>query len=197
MKKFFISIFLIVTLSGMAPGNIVNEPFGYVAFCYQNKEDINCNNQTDVLSSIHVNFKELQKVNDEVNRINQITDEDNYGIREVWRYPNETGGDCEDFALLKKKMLYDLGYPADSLTLASVKITTNQLHAVLLVSTIEGVFVLDNLTSEIKNIEKSEYKYEKVQSRYRSWVWQSFKGIEDIEKIKNINPYWRVLTKGK
>ncbi|MNS02628.1 hypothetical protein D3C86_309950 [compost metagenome] len=70
---------------------------------------------------------------------------------DYWTIPRAAGrakpvGDCEDFALTKREQLLALGVPADALSIALVTTRTGLSHAVLLVATDEGEYVLDNLS---------------------------------------------------
>lgn len=70
---------------------------------------------------------------------------------DYWTIPRAKGrarpvGDCEDFALAKREQLLALGVPAEALSIALVTTRTGLSHAVLLVATDEGEYVLDNLS---------------------------------------------------
>ena len=52
-------------------------------------------------------------------------------------------GDCEDFALGYYCLLWDLGWPAERLSLATCLLYSGQMHCVLLAETENGTFVLD------------------------------------------------------
>lgn len=92
-------------------------------------------------------FKEIEDINTWVNaHIQPITDLAHFGIKERWSIPT-THGDCEDFALLKRKLLIARGYPPESLliTIVSNFAEGGEGHAVLTARTSEGDFVLDNI----------------------------------------------------
>ncbi len=44
-------------------------------------------------------------------RVRAADDIDQYGSREFWAYPQAGYGDCEDFALEKRRRLIALGWP--------------------------------------------------------------------------------------
>ena len=83
------------------------------------------------------------------------------------------GGDCEDLALLKQKMLEQRGWPAEALTIAVVREWNGAGHAVLVVSTDKGDLVLDNKTWKIESWTETPYTWVKRQSRKRPYVWVS------------------------
>ena len=71
------------------------------------------------------------------------TDLIQYCVPEFWvkagRY-----GDCEDYALLKRKLLLEQGWPSDKLGLCVCYMPTGEGHCVLWVETDKGSFILDN-----------------------------------------------------
>ena len=70
-------------------------------------------------------------------------------------------GDCENFALLKRKLLAEKGVPLGAMRVCVGQIRRrgrSQGHAVLHIVTDRGDYVLDNLTDEIVPWEKSRVK---------------------------------------
>jgi len=93
----------------------------------------------------------LARINNEVNsEVTFIPDWENSGLEEIWSFPVDCTGDCEDYALEKRQRLVEAGLPSASLTIA-IAFHEVQLfpHAVLLAETTSGTFVLDNLYDEI------------------------------------------------
>ena len=93
---------------------------------------------------------------------------------DLWDYPDDGKGDCEDFSLLKRKQLINAGVAIENLSLAVVRDTTDNGHAVLLVRTDRGEFVLDNQTNEIKPWNQTNYRFIKQQSRTNPNEWEKF-----------------------
>lgn len=96
-------------------------------------------------------MKLLNKVNQQVNRdVRKANDSDLYGQEEYWALPRlvdgKLYGDCEDFALEKRRQLIAAGVPESSLSLAVAITARGEGHAVLMVSLKSGDWVLDNLT---------------------------------------------------
>src|SRR5262249_2509358 len=55
-------------------------------------------------------WRDLQEVNTWVNSaIKPMTDMDHWGVVEKWSYPDDGYGDCEDYVLLKRRMLIQAG----------------------------------------------------------------------------------------
>lgn len=106
-----------------------------------------------------------RKVNRQVNqKVKSIADSVQYGAKEVWTLPTRTGGDCEDYALLKKHDLIAKGLPAQHLLLATVFGPRTGSHAVLILRLAEGDYVLDNMTDQIRLWNETGYTFLRVQS---------------------------------
>jgi predicted transglutaminase-like cysteine proteinase len=80
-------------------------------------------------------------------------------------------GDCEDYAITKRDQLMRRGWPSGALLVALARIRGGQQHAVLVVRTTSGDFVLDNLRAGIKPWDRTGYRYDKIQSPTATWVW--------------------------
>ncbi len=76
--------------------------------------------------------------------------------------------DCEDFALLKRRMLIQRGFSAADLLMTVVRKPDGEGHAVLTLRTAEGDFVLDNLASDVKPWFATPYSFVKRQSSYNA-----------------------------
>lgn len=102
--------------------------------------------------------------------VEPVTDYEYYKKEEHWTYPQRYG-DCEDYALLKRYMLMQKGWPASSLLITVVRQQNGDGHAVLTVRTDRADYVLDNLKSKIKSWNKTKYRYLKRQSADHSGRW--------------------------
>ena len=100
-----------------------------------------------------------------------MTDLDNFGTEEFWTYP-VTKGDCEDYALLKRKTLQERGFPLSSLLVTVVYDADGGGHAVLTVVTDKGDFILDNQEEDVLRWQDAELTYLKRQSAYNPNVWE-------------------------
>lgn len=103
------------------------------------------------------------------------TDEVVWGVEERWVRPfsqfRSRVGDCEDYALEKRAALLEAGVPADRLRMAVVWSRSTGVHAVLVVRTAEGDFVLDNAVSEIRRVDGTGYEWRSVQSGAHLLSW--------------------------
>jgi predicted transglutaminase-like cysteine proteinase len=152
-------------------------PVGYVMFCAANKSECAPYSMGEKMSSSRLGmtpdrWNMLYQVNTHVNaKIKPVSDQELYGEAEVWTYPN-IAGDCEDFVLMKKRALENLGVPAKNLQITVVLDERNEGHAVLTVSTNEGDYILDNRRNDILLWNDTNYTFLKRQSARnpRQWV---------------------------
>ena len=86
--------------------------------------------------------------------------------------PSDGHGDCEDYVLLKRRMLMRAGWPREALLITVVRDKKGDGHAVLTVKTNRGEFILDNQESEILSWDKTGYRFVKrqAQSDPNEWV---------------------------
>jgi predicted transglutaminase-like cysteine proteinase len=116
------------------------------------------------------------EVNAAVNSlVRPVTDMEMWGKEEVWSYPSNKG-DCEDYVLLKRKLLMKSGIAENNLLITVVRQMDGSGHAVLTVRTDRGDFILDNLQGEVKLWSATNYAFLKRQSDANSGRWI---GVED------------------
>jgi predicted transglutaminase-like cysteine proteinase len=151
----------------------VMAPPAFVDFCRREPQE--CQHVGPVRRSVPLTLqrrKDLQFVNDAVNAaIREVSDLVQHGVEDRWSVPTNNQGDCEDFALLKRKMLIERGWPSSVLLLAVVRTSTGEGHAVLLAVTDAGELVLDNRTSAIKAWNDSGYFFFLRQAQGHSMKW--------------------------
>ncbi len=118
-------------------------------------------------------MSELNAINRRVNAaIEPVTDIELYGISDYWTLPRNGKGDCEDYALLKRRLLIDAGWPSSALLMTVVRDERMEGHAVLTARTQQGDFILDNKSDELRLWSKTPYRYVMRQSFIdpRAWV---------------------------
>lgn len=155
-------------------GAPVEPPPGFIRFCIEFANQ--CQTPPNSPSSILLTKDKLallHKINLEVNEA--IWPEDDlkhYGRAEYWTIPTDGYGDCEDYALTKRKKLLELGFPARALRLAIVLSAEAGRHAVLIADTSQGDLVLDNLADEVTTRSDSAYQWIEEQDKInlRGWV---------------------------
>lgn len=147
-------------------------PVGFVKFCATNPADCKAlGSRPDRVAMSPERWNQLYQVNSFVNdKIAPISDEDLYGEPERWAYPIDAG-DCEDYVLLKKRYLQNLGFSAESLLITVVLDENGAGHAVLTVATDAGDYTLDNRVGAVKRWNDSPYKFLKRQSHKNPLEW--------------------------
>lgn len=149
-------------------------PMGFIDFCKRFPDSCARERSTPARTALTPErLRELVSVNDHVNqKIHPETDQDLYGVEEHWTIPVDAG-DCEDYALLKKYYLEQLGWPRSTLLMTVVIDERGDGHAVLMVKTTAGDLVLDNQNPTVLDWTKTPYDYVKRQSSYDPKIWES------------------------
>ena len=156
-------------------GDATRAPIGWVEFCVEYEPECKTKPSMprDVVLSTQA-WKDLQRVNLWVNgHIKPMTDMEHWGVVERWNYPDDGYGDCEDYVLLKRKMLTQAGWPREALLITVVRDKNGDGHAVLTVKTDKGEYVLDNQIDEIRLWSDTGYRFVKRQSQADPNVWVS------------------------
>ena len=153
---------------------LTQPPYAFVGFCERNPRECARGPQEDQrFYASPARMKELDAVNRAINHeIEPSTDIDLYGMTDYWTMPS-TKGDCEDYVLLKRKRLMELGWPASALLITVVRDERGEGHAVLTARTMQGDYVLDNKTDEIKLWHRTRYEFVMRQSYLNPRVWMT------------------------
>jgi predicted transglutaminase-like cysteine proteinase len=163
------------TMSRAQVGTAVSPPMGWTQFCADHHVDCMAKDTSsrDIVMTPKV-WADLKQVNKYVNdTVKPITDLEHWGTIEKWSYPTDGYGDCEDYVLLKRKMLIDAGWPQESLLVTVVRDRNDEGHAVLTVTTDRGEFVLDNENTSVVPWADTGYRYIKRQSQTNPNQWVS------------------------
>ena len=155
----------------------VAPPAGFISFCLRNPDQ--CAASTEQPKVVHLDAKTwdtLNFVNAEVNRTIRVEDDmRHYGRAEYWTIATDGYGDCDDFALTKRKELIDAGLPERALRIAVVRTWDNIGHAVLTVATDQGDYVLDNLNRDIVPWHEARYTWISRQDAENPMGWVSLR----------------------
>jgi predicted transglutaminase-like cysteine proteinase len=156
-------------------GEPTQTPIGWVEFCIEYKPE--CATKPSAPRDVVLTQKawaDMVKVNAWVNNaIKPITDLDHWGVIERWNYPDDGYGDCEDYVLLKRRMLMQAGWPREALLITVVRDKKDDGHAVLTVKTDHGEFILDNQEPQVLPWNKTGYRFVKRQSQSDPNLWVS------------------------
>lgn len=153
---------------------VAQPPYGFVEFCQRMRAE--CRQgppEEQRFSATPERLMELDIINRTVNReIAPATDLEVYGQTEYWTIPT-TRGDCEDYALLKRRLLMARGWPAGALLMTVVRDDKGEGHAVLTARTVQGDFLLDNKVDEVKAWHRTGYEFIMRQSYLNPHLWMS------------------------
>jgi predicted transglutaminase-like cysteine proteinase len=147
-------------------------PIGAYEFCRQ--QPLECGPNAERIAAMVLTddrWAQLISVNSEMNTaIAPLSDEDQYQVAEYWTYPT-VAGDCEDYALAKRRALIQAGWAASTLLISTVMQKSGEGHAVLMVRTDRGDLILDNQDGDIHLWNETPYTYLKRQSQQDSGRW--------------------------
>lgn len=147
---------------------------GWVKFCERSPAECEVNTQEPAFVTLTGRmWRTLNTVNRQVNgSIKPKTDMEHWGVVDRWDIPNDGAGDCEDYQLLKRKILVEQhGVPRRALRMTVVIDDQGEGHAVMMVRTDEGELVLDNKRSAILPWHETGYVFVKREGQdSRDWV---------------------------
>jgi len=164
--------------TAMAVAEVIMPPQGYLDYCIRTPNE--CRRET--APSAHrqtldaARWADLEEINASVNAsVRYVTDARLYATNEYWAYPNGRG-DCEDFALLKRKLLLQRGWGPESLLISVALDRDNLRHAVLVVATDQGDYVLDNQLQHVVAWADTGYKWQMRQTAANPNIWVALTG---------------------
>jgi predicted transglutaminase-like cysteine proteinase len=110
--------------------------------------------------------QQLLMVNQAVNAtIRPVTDRG----PDLWSLTS-VGGDCEEYVLAKMNMLATMGWPRSAMRITVVR-DSQGYHAILVVETDRGGFVLDNMVGHITTARESQYEFIVAESVNQPGAW--------------------------
>ncbi|MHB2266370.1 transglutaminase-like cysteine peptidase [Aliihoeflea sp. PC F10.4] len=156
----------------MITGGLTSQPIGHYEFC--KRKPAECSVRSRDINPLPMSeelLARLERLTVKINRaVKPKSDLELYGVDEYWTYPVDAG-DCEDYALAKRRILLTEGVSTSNLLLTVLKRPNGEGHAVLTVRTNSGDVILDNLTDAILNWDETQYLYLKRQSTTHSGRW--------------------------
>lgn len=143
-------------------------PYAFAKFCRGNQEQCADTGGDGIVELTEDRKAQLLSVNSGINRtVRPVNDADG---SDEWSI-DVASGDCEDYALTKRKHLISLGWPSGSLRMAVARTRSGEGHAVLVAKTSAGDLVLDNRSSEIKPWKKTDLTWIMMQSQNSPRIW--------------------------
>src|SRR4051794_24782995 len=108
----------------------------------------------------------ILEVNRRVNKsVRSLPDRDHWGVPDRWDLAEDGSGDCEDFQLLKRKLLAQSGLPRRAMRMTVVIDEKGEGHAVLMLRTDRGDLILDNKTSAVLPWQRTGYVFIKREAQ--------------------------------
>lgn len=142
---------------------------GWVDFCRRVPSE--CAFEPDEAPLVQLtarNWAAMVAVNNRVNTtIRPLTDDEHWGVADRWDLPTDGAGDCEDFQLLKRRLLAREGFPRRAMRMTVVIDGQGEGHAVLMIRTNRGDFILDNKRNAILPWYQTGYVFVKRESQDR------------------------------
>ena len=111
-------------------------------------------------------WQTINAVNRRINRaVEAVTDQDHWRAADRWDLAEDGRGDCEDFQLLKRRLLVEAGLPRRAMRMTVVIDEKGEGHAVLTILTSRGDLILDNKTNAVLPWTQTGYTFVKRESQ--------------------------------
>ncbi|MGA3304283.1 MAG: transglutaminase-like cysteine peptidase [Methylovirgula sp.] len=170
-----------------ALGSQTSVPYGWVDFCQREPQECN----QPILHAVDINltpetWQILNKVNRLVNQtIIPVSNFDHWGtMLDHWDYPKDGKGDCKIYALWKRKLLIDAGFPRQALLMTIVRDENGEGHTILTAKTNRGEFILDNMREDIRSWDATGYHFYKRQSQENPNIWLAI--VDSEPKVSSL-----------
>lgn len=153
----------------MPTGNTAMPPAGLMGFCVRNMSECAAKGAGTVIVALDDQRRhELDTVQSGVNKA--ITPRSIQG--DAWFYPTQGYGECNQYALEKRKELIALGWPRQALLLTSAVTESGEGHLVLVARTSAGDLVLDNRAGPVLDWSYLPYRWvaQQTASSFVQWV---------------------------
>ncbi|GGK37399.1 transglutaminase-like cysteine peptidase [Salinarimonas ramus] len=136
---------------------------GWVEFCRSYPGECAVDrSEPEVIRLDAATWRTIVEINERVNQaVRPTTDWEAYGLADLWTFPTGGFGDCEDYQLLKRNLLAQAGVPRRAMRMTVVIDERNEGHAVLMLRTDRGDFILDNVRDAVLPWHDTGYVYVK------------------------------------
>lgn len=152
----------------LGDGAITVPPNAFANFCDAYSDQCNGTGAAEPIALDGDRWADLQEVNRRVNA--HITPQNDAPGADTWSLGVDRG-DCDDYAVEKRKELLDRGWPSAALLLAVAYLPDGTPHLVLTARTDRGDLVLDNLKARIVSADKTGYRWVAHQSTVHPRLW--------------------------
>jgi predicted transglutaminase-like cysteine proteinase len=160
----------------MTPAETLGEArplLAWIDFCRRHPSECTVDtSEPAVVALTPRTWQTIVSINRKVNAtIKPMTDLEHWSVADRWDFPDDGFGDCEDYQLLKRRLLAERGLPRRAMRMTVVRDDQGEGHAVLMIRTDHGDFVLDNKTSNVLSWNQTGYAYVKRESQSMvGWV---------------------------
>jgi predicted transglutaminase-like cysteine proteinase len=152
----------------MPTGTAVVPPGGFIGFCSKHLPE--CRGFSQAPEVVELTASRRQQLDSVQARVNAaITWREDPGHQ--WDYPADGFGDCNKFALEKRRELIALGWPREALLLTTAVTEHGEGHLVLVARTSEGDLVLDNRLPPVVDWTRLPYRWVSRQSEQSPVTW--------------------------
>jgi len=150
----------------------------WMEFCRRVPTECSINlSEPEKIKLTRATWNTIKAINNRVNgSIISLSDQDHWGVADRWDLPNDGYGDCEDIQLLKRKLLAERGLPRRAMRMTVVIDDRGEGHAVLMMRTDRGDFILDNKTNAILPWDQTGFTFSKREG-HDSTAWLSLGGF--------------------
>ncbi|GJD93662.1 transglutaminase-like cysteine peptidase [Methylobacterium iners] len=145
----------------------------WVDFCQSYQAECAVDRREPTMITLNAaNWGAIVSANRRVNKsIRAITDVEHLHVADRWDLAEDGSGDCEDFQLLKRKLLVEAGLPRRAMRMTVVIDEKGEGHAVLTLITDRGDLILDNKTNNVLPWRQTGYTFIKRESQNAvAWV---------------------------
>ena len=150
-----------------------SQPLAWKEFCERLPNECVVNSsEPEVIELTRETWAVINAVNEHVNTtIKPMSDREHWGVEDRWDYAEDGYGDCEDYQLLKRRLLVQAGLSRRAMRMTVVVDEEDAGHAVLIVRTNLGDLILDNKRQQILSQKETAFKFIKREgSDGLAWV---------------------------
>jgi predicted transglutaminase-like cysteine proteinase len=148
-------------LSPIAQSHVAKPTLAWTRFCEEKSAECAVDISEPAMIELTAEaWQTLVRINQQVNHsIEARTDQDHWGSEDRWDFAEDGYGDCEDYQLVKRKRLVEAGFPRRAMRMTVVIDEEGLGHAVMMVRTNRGDFILDNKRDAVLPWQQTGYTY--------------------------------------
>ena len=150
-----------------------NPTAGWTNFCLRYPTECAVDpTEPAVISLSAAVWKTLGSINAQVNAsVKPMSDRDHWGVEDRWDFAEDGYGDCEDYQIIKRRLLVQAGLPRRAMRMTVVIDEEGEGHAVLMIRTDGGDLILDNKRNAVLPWNRTGYVFVKREgSEGSSWA---------------------------